>query len=780
MDTINRGIKIEEEVQAPKPRRTRLMLIGIDKYEHWDKLNHPVSDCQEFFQVLKQHYGFTEADLIPSGRKHLLDEEATAVSIFDELYNLARKDEYGNHYLSSEDNLIIYFSGHGHFDPTINLGYWVPVEAPLPERGSDLRKLISVREIVQSLSVYKAHHIVLIVDSCFPQAFARYEVDIIDGGHPNNPEEKPSRWVLTSGRLETVPDKSLFAEALRELLKNNIEHKLSIATLGEQVKSRVSETTSNKPWSASLTDSRHDGGEFFFYRHEHRVKENEIIRKLVINRDTPDMPNMYNLLRDDHGAGLGDFEFENFEDELTKQEQFAAELRDRHGLLFENSEAVKSKQKTVNQLRVGTMNYLKRINSGRFRHLRIESLLLTENKLPELASFEVKLLGEQTQLHNAVSALRGKQRPHAVILGEGGMGKTSALMNIWEHHLHIDSPTIPVFVALNEYNTLPENEQSDFILRSIALNCGLIDNLPDDWMNNLWDILRQPQIDSTPTLLILLDGFNEVTAERTPLLAELNMIAQEAHGVQMVITSRYAEIRTYHWAEKSEILELQPLPELVVSGYLQMLGIGAQSDNKLSQLLVNPMMLNIFAGSSQYAHTHATDPRFRFMPARSVGELLWNFTEALLVKSYEEHADSHCEQAWIRFLIRYVLPYIAYRMDVNGDFFIAYGRRANPQFNFKSLVDEAFLALDHPELMDVFPEFIGMQDKLCLGEAPSLEAAERRAMRVYEYLVEKLHLMVLEKEELRFLHQNFRDFFAANYLLILENIGNPMPAWTSR
>lgn len=196
----DRGIvSVKNSGSNSRKRRTRLMLIGINEYQYWPPLHYPVSDCEVFFEVLKKHYGFSDADLVHSRQKPLYDEEATGEIIYDELYRLADKDENGKPYIGSDENLIIYFAGHGHLDSRLGEGYWAPWDAPVPQKGSDLKKLLSVSDVVKILSSIPAHHIVLIVDACFPQSFARMTVNVPNIGNSNMPEEKPSRWVLTSG-----------------------------------------------------------------------------------------------------------------------------------------------------------------------------------------------------------------------------------------------------------------------------------------------------------------------------------------------------------------------------------------------------------------------------------------------------------------------------------------------------------------------------------------------------------------------------------------------------
>lgn len=701
---------------APNQRRNRLLLIGIDEYEHWGKLQYPVGDCNQFFELLREHYGFGEQDLIQS----LYNEQATADIIFDELYRLQESDENGNPHLSTNDNLILYFSGHGHLDKSLDEGYWVPIEAPVPKRPADLRNLVSVSEVVKILSQVKAHHILLIVDACFSGAFARMAVEVMPGGDPNNPEEKPSRWVLTAGRLQPVPDKSEFAEALRQVLEANESPKISIDWVGAEVAKKVRENTRYNPWCGTLVKQKYEGGEFFF-------------RRLTTAQRT---------------------------DHAQRPDIAIAKLPER--------------------LRQGSATHLERLKKGRFKHLNIIQLLLTGNNLPDLIDTQVKSGEEETPLQQAVQSLWGREKPHAVVLGDGGMGKTVSLVRLWEDMLKqssVDSRqlAVPVFVALNEYNAIPESEKHDFVLRSIARNCGLAEALTDDWKNTLWELLKTPfpnaaassltpNPSSLPSVLLMLDGFNEVTVKKDQLLIDLNRLSEQAKGMQMVITSRYVEIQNFTWAQHSEVVELLPLPSDKIGEYLQQVNLPLPEDEALQKLFGNPMMLTLYAGASSIAKKYEHDQRFRFLPTGSYGELLWNFNEAQLARHLEDLEHAPDEQAWHCFLLRCLVPRLAYKMELEGQFFVPTRKALNPAFNFKTLLDEAFADLNREELTEVFPELDGKRSLLGLGELSDLDAREQRSQKVLKYLVEKLHLLVAEDEALRFVHQNFRDFFAACHL----------------
>ncbi|MCF0069318.1 caspase family protein [Dyadobacter sp. CY261] len=254
-----------------KKRRNHLVLIGIDKYENLSPLTFPVSDCQRFYSVLKNFYGFSDNDLII---KPLFNKDASVAFLFDEISYLGGKNEKGEARVKSDENLIIYFSGHGHFSN--NEGYWIPFDAPDPLNCTPYvikQTLISVSEVIKILSTIKAHHIVLIVDACFSESFTEMEVDMPQQSQIANAEDIPSRWVLTAGRHGLVPDPSPFANALVTILSQNQSNHISINLLGAQLTHAVRNANQPVPKSNLIIEpmckslvNTNKPGEFFFHR----------------------------------------------------------------------------------------------------------------------------------------------------------------------------------------------------------------------------------------------------------------------------------------------------------------------------------------------------------------------------------------------------------------------------------------------------------------------------------------------------------------------------------
>jgi hypothetical protein len=148
------------------------------------------------------------------------------------------------------------------YDKVLDEGYWIPVDAELGNNGD----YISNAEIIKFLKAIKAHHIVLIIDSCFSGTLAQYKS--MEG--LERAEEFPSRWLLTSGRQEPVldgkpGDHSPFAEGILDYLKLHKKDNVLISNLIQYVKTAVAHNVEQIPLGSPLHGVGDKGGEFVFH-----------------------------------------------------------------------------------------------------------------------------------------------------------------------------------------------------------------------------------------------------------------------------------------------------------------------------------------------------------------------------------------------------------------------------------------------------------------------------------------------------------------------------------
>jgi uncharacterized caspase-like protein len=189
------------------------LVIGNDHYRHWPELMNAISDTTAVTQLLRERYGFAVTLL----------ENATRVKIMKAL-NQYRKT------LTENDNLLIYYAGHGYLEQGIDRGYWIPVDAEVND-NSEWILLPSVTDMLQLIS---AKHIMVVADSCFSGKLTRTALAQLKPGLSEEARlrllqtlaQKRVRTAMTSGGVKPVLDAggtghSVFAEALIGVLEEN-------------------------------------------------------------------------------------------------------------------------------------------------------------------------------------------------------------------------------------------------------------------------------------------------------------------------------------------------------------------------------------------------------------------------------------------------------------------------------------------------------------------------------------------------------------------------------
>ncbi|MEM8942632.1 MAG: caspase family protein [Pseudomonadota bacterium] len=241
------------------------LLIGNEEYEMLPNLVTPKEDIHAIDELLRTRYGFETTVL----------QDGTREEIMDSMYELLGS-------LTSEDNLLIYYAGHGEYVTDTNRGVWLPVDANPASPANWITNI----EINDYLKQIRAKQIVVIADSCYSGALTRSAIINLRPGltdeeytaHLERMAKIRSRVVLTSGGLAPVLDgdpnsqHSIFASALIEILNQN-KAILSAQDLGRTLAAKVSLAASRvgydqEPQYAPLNHANHQGGDFFFVPEE--------------------------------------------------------------------------------------------------------------------------------------------------------------------------------------------------------------------------------------------------------------------------------------------------------------------------------------------------------------------------------------------------------------------------------------------------------------------------------------------------------------------------------
>lgn len=412
-----------------------------------------------------------------------------------------------------------------------------------------------------------------------------------------------------------------------------------------------------------------------------------------------------------------------------------------------------SRLELISQLREGSKTRHRKFIApdGRFHHLHIDDAILTgiqdaSRSTDGLIENNITLEGRPQPLFKSITTLWGKPCPHAFLVGPGGMGKTVSLLRLWEYLAKSeeqDAP-VPIFIQLNEFNNEPV---ADFIRKYISKLYIDID------LNTLLKTEGQ----NHPSIVLLLDGINEVTAQSNELLLEINRLkAREDYpSLQLILTSR-VDMRASHQWQDFHLLELQPLTDEQIIHYLK---TQLPSDSHLLEVLRNPMMLSIYNAQSELPERYHAKGLLK-ENVTSTGEMLFNVEAIQRIKIEEQYATSLSEQAFRRFVLEHLLPFIGWEMQQAGQFFIQKKSEKEGSLGLEDLLQRGISNLLTDAFFDTFEFFGDHLEEKHFKEKPRLLFSEI----INQVAVQNLVVLVRDGENYRFLHQNFRDYFAARHV----------------
>lgn len=181
---------------------------------------------------------------------------------------------------------------------------------------------------------------------------------------------------------------------------------------------------------------------------------------------------------------------------------------------------------------------------------------------------------------------------HAVLIGEGGSGKTTQLKKLWYDLLHnsAQNAPIPIYVPLYGFNGSDTYIQ-DYILQEY---CGHSKSSDTDQTRKNDLLLLFKQTDDSPRrFVLLLDGINEAQ-NWNEIITEINDYLSNCKNLQIVISSRYKLNDFNNFTQ----LQVKPLTVDFVKNKLKEKNEykDYQFSDKLLSLLTNPMYLSMFLG----------------------------------------------------------------------------------------------------------------------------------------------------------------------------------------
>ncbi len=230
------------------------LIIGVSDYKDTTiqgLKGEPTKDAQSLADVLTNKYSFAKEDVT-------VLKNPTENEINREFIKLSRK-------VGSNDNLVIFYAGHGNYDKITEKGYWMPSNANMEFEEN----IILNTSIVTYIKAIPSKHTLLISDACFSGSILTTSRSYKSASKAVQKKyDLPSRKAITSGTLTTVPNESVFMKYLLKRLNQNTEQYLSAGQLFNMIEDPVINNTTgdNQPQYAPISRTGDEGGDFIFIK----------------------------------------------------------------------------------------------------------------------------------------------------------------------------------------------------------------------------------------------------------------------------------------------------------------------------------------------------------------------------------------------------------------------------------------------------------------------------------------------------------------------------------
>lgn len=325
---------------------------------------------------------------------------------------------------------------------------------------------------------------------------------------------------------------------------------------------------------------------------------------------------------------------------------------------------------------------------------------------------------------------------HILITGEGGMGKTVSLLKTCEYLL--GKRINAIYVPLSKIDA---DLTLDQYLERIV--CGGNQRM---W-RDLKDLMSAPYT-SVPNVVLLLDGINEVSLNYIETLVKRvikGTYIDGYSGVKLVMTSRWLDNSLMYRLKESVIsLEMQALDRDTISLYLHNMGLPSVSDEKIISVIRTPLMLTLFSDVERHKDKYQNiDGIILEDNPNTAGKILSNFFQTQLYRAAEEESF---DRAAHLVLLEYLLPSLAYKMVVKQSMYLS--------------EDDVWDSID--EINDEGERYSWYKNdklrKLIRGRS------RIDADALINLAESSLHFLHKSDSGYEFLHQSFRDYFAAFHI----------------
>ena len=226
------------------------LIIGVNNYndKRIPKLDNPIKDGKVLKNVLINNYTFESNNIT-------VLENPDRKAIFKALQDVKSL-------VGKNDNFLLFYAGHGFFDKEMDSGYWLPTDSEKDNKS----EWISFDDVLNHIRAIGSKHTLVISDACFSGGFLKERNVELSDKAMQDLYQVPSRKVITSGNLTTVPDESVFMKYLIKSLTENKDKYFTEENLFDKIKIPVLNNSETTPLIGVLSRTGDEGGNFIFIK----------------------------------------------------------------------------------------------------------------------------------------------------------------------------------------------------------------------------------------------------------------------------------------------------------------------------------------------------------------------------------------------------------------------------------------------------------------------------------------------------------------------------------
>lgn len=337
----------------------------------------------------------------------------------------------------------------------------------------------------------------------------------------------------------------------------------------------------------------------------------------------------------------------------------------------------------------------------------------------------------------ADTGVKDAGKGHLLLVGEGGMGKTVTMLRTCEYLLSKEK--YAVYIPLSKIDT--ETTIETYIRETV---CGGVETK--------WKALKSAmtlECGGEPSFYLLLDGINEIPYEslkRTVINIKEKYMNAYAN-VRVVLTSRWFDPEIMRVLRNEvTLLEMQPLTPEIIRGYIDSIGLPEVNDQKILSVINTPLLLTLYTDVEKYREKYEETESIKLIKNPDTpGKILSNFFQTQLFRAAEEEKFDRTAHL---VLLEYMLPAIAY--------FMTRKKSQNMVISEDEILEIADSIEEKTERFLWYRKdrLRKMMKSACKVDSDSLLALAENS----------LHFLHKTDDGYSFLHQSFRDYFAAYHI----------------